>query len=1016
MALTKFQKKRYKKYPEQFMSEILDIPINTIKWSDNPSYQGIYVDDDGNYTDVWDGTPDPIYEALHSLVRWEDTGIESSTGVGKCSRGDSIVFTDTGMVEIQDLWKGELIENSVSPLFINISGRHQHETTSAIYYSGFKPTYNFKTNMGYELGGSGTHRVLIIEDCKIQWKLVKDLKKGDRVVVQTGADIWGKDETVTPEEAYFLGLIMGDGSLASHNNRVCFTTRDDSSREMFSEFVKTNLSQDVTCRDEGSKYEMGFSNKEYRDRLESFGLFRGIKSHTKFIPQVIMNSPKHVVVEFLRGLFDTDGGVDNRGIVEYTTVSKKMARQVHAILCNLGIVAKFREKPTTWVHKGIRKRSHCYVVSMHGVEAERYGDLVGFALERKQSLIQTNVARNTNKDLIPIGELVRDVLTELKATTSERQRSFKITENSYADSYAKGLRQPSREGLKKFTNHPEIAPISGKIADILNTGYFFDVVEDTWESEEHLYDLSVPGSNSFNANGFVNHNTFICSAVLLWFLAVYGGEYDENGKEIGCSVITLGPKEESLKANLWKEVKGMWPKFSKIFPKAELLSLEIRMDPVFASWKARGLSVGVSAGEMAATKAAGYHDPYMLYILEECPGIPIPVIEAVINTCVDDKNIIFSVGNPDSTSDGLHQFCTLPTTTHIRISSYDHPNVVEGESVIPGAVSQKSIDKRLARYGTEHPLFMSRVQGICPDVNELGLFTQKDLRIAKEHLADPIKEIPVPGRHSEGWIRVYSEVKHTHLNRYLIFGDVAGDSGKGDWHVAMVFDRLKKSPAAIVRMRGPREDYVSALLQITDMYKIVWTQMIRNTYGNAYWHPLLAWERTGVGALIMDPRIKEYPNLFHKRSVDVLNPNLHATIGWDTTAKSRKIMIDELEAWGFELEKNPWRMKDERLWTECSTFVWVVRGQRGRYEALQGTDMEGERHHDDMVMALGGALVIDKLIPEPEVQEKPPDNVPDIKDEYFRRAIMRTSNPSSGDEWVKEYNDDPWAKAKIPNY
>ena len=516
--------------------------------------------------------------------------------------------------------------------------------------------------------------------------------------------------------------------------------------------------------------------------------------------------------------------------------------------------------------------------------------------------------------------------------------------------------------------------------------------------------------------------TFICAAIMLWFLSVWGDEkvtdpITGHTKIQGCSVVTLGPTENSLKANLWKEVGMMWPNFQKLHPKAELLSLEIRMDPDVVAWRAKGHPVGVSAGEASATKAQGFHDPHMLYILEECPGIPHSIIEATINTNCDDHNLILAVGNPDNVNDGLHQFSILPTTKSIRISSYDHPNVVTQSSVIPGAVSQKSIDKRLARYGDDHPLFMSRVRGICPDISAHGLFKQTALAAAREHLAEPLKVLDAPGRHSEGWIRVYTEVKHTHLNRYLIFGDVAGDSGKGDWHAAIVFDRLKKEPAAYIRMRGPREDYITALLSVCEMYRIKWTRMIQSTYGLSHWHPLLAWERIGVGALIMDPRIKEYPNLYKKRSVDVLNPNLQSTIGWDTTGKSRKIMIDELENWALELINAPWRLKDSQLWQECSTFVWVERGRSGRYEAQTGTDITGEPHRDDMVMALAGALVIDQLIPDPELQEKPPEVVPEIKDAYFRRAINYRSNPTGDDAWVESYNgSDPWAKSKIPKY
>ena len=50
------------------------------------------------------------------------------------------------------------------------------------------------------------------------------------------------------------------------------------------------------------------------------------------------------------------------------------------------------------------------------------------------------------------------------------------------------------------------------------------------------------------------------------------------------------------------------------------------------------------------------------------------------------------------------------------MSAYDHPNVVTGEpNVVPGAVSQASIDRRREDMGgDDSPLFQSRVRGISP--------------------------------------------------------------------------------------------------------------------------------------------------------------------------------------------------------------------------------------------------------------------------------------------------------------
>ena len=66
----------------------------------------------------------------------------------------------------------------------------------------------------------------------------------------------------------------------------------------------------------------------------------------------------------------------------------------------------------------------------------------------------------------------------------------------------------------------------------------------------------------------------------------------------------------------------------------------------------------------------------MLIVVEECAGVNYSVINSIIGTSGDDRNHVVCVGNPDSITDSLHRFSEYPRTVPIRISSYDHPNVV----------------------------------------------------------------------------------------------------------------------------------------------------------------------------------------------------------------------------------------------------------------------------------------------------------------------------------------------------
>lgn len=210
--------------------------------------------------------------------------------------------------------------------------------------------------------------------------------------------------------------------------------------------------------------------------------------------------------------------------------------------------------------------------------------------------------------------------------------------------------------------------------------------------------------------------TYLLPRIIYWFLDVFPNSL----------VVTTAPKQQQLKAVLWSEMSKCFHKFKKIRPKAEMFSLRVLPDGTSSINKAAdgeeltdahmaiGVVSGVRANEESATKMQGYHRENMLFVIEECAGVPAPVMTAIKNTCTGDNNVVIAVGNPDAMTDALHQFCILPHVEHIIISALDHPNVVTGKAIIPGAVTIKSIDQRREEYGEGSNFFKSRCRGIAP--------------------------------------------------------------------------------------------------------------------------------------------------------------------------------------------------------------------------------------------------------------------------------------------------------------
>lgn len=215
--------------------------------------------------------------------------------------------------------------------------------------------------------------------------------------------------------------------------------------------------------------------------------------------------------------------------------------------------------------------------------------------------------------------------------------------------------------------------------------------------------------------------TFLGAGLGLWYNACFEDSL----------VITTAPVEKQLKAQCWKEIGLHFPKYRARYPNASMVDLRVRMREGAGEqerWAIIGYGCGVDADASSATRAQGFHAKDMLIVTEETPGVPPPVMTALANTRTGAHNHALALGNPDHQLDELHKFCIRPGTVHVRISALDHPNVVTGRELIPGATSRQFIASRLAEYGSEtHPLYQSRIRGISPVMNPKGYFHPDDV-------------------------------------------------------------------------------------------------------------------------------------------------------------------------------------------------------------------------------------------------------------------------------------------------
>lgn len=222
----------------------------------------------------------------------------------------------------------------------------------------------------------------------------------------------------------------------------------------------------------------------------------------------------------------------------------------------------------------------------------------------------------------------------------------------------------------------------------------------------------------------------IAAAGALWWL----GSFQDS------IVLSIAPRHDQLLINMWKEMGRLFPAFQRRFPSAVMLTGKLRLKESAAEkelWAATAFGAGVGADEEVAQRLAGSHHPRMLWLLEDMPGIHPALLETIINTAVGEGNLILGVGNPDSKFDTLCTFAAKKWVTSIRISALDHPNIVCGREVIPGAVSRRSIKQREDDYGRDSPIYLSRARGIPPEQAKNALIQRTWCEEAAKRYHDP---------------------------------------------------------------------------------------------------------------------------------------------------------------------------------------------------------------------------------------------------------------------------------------
>jgi phage terminase large subunit len=211
--------------------------------------------------------------------------------------------------------------------------------------------------------------------------------------------------------------------------------------------------------------------------------------------------------------------------------------------------------------------------------------------------------------------------------------------------------------------------------------------------------------------------TFAVACLVIWWL------YARQGL-----IITTAPTWKSVEQVLWREIHNLVQK-APVFLPGEKNQTDLKIDN---TWYAIGLSTDTPSAFQ------GRHHPDLLAVVDEAAGVNEQVHLEIGTLATGSRNVIVMIGNPTSNTGTFHDAFKNPDIWKcITISCFDHPNVVTGKDVIPGAVNMDWIEERRRQWGDHHPFWFSRVLGEFPKISNKGVIplgwierqTNEDMRV-----------------------------------------------------------------------------------------------------------------------------------------------------------------------------------------------------------------------------------------------------------------------------------------------